>query len=101
MADDTENPIDVKDPFARRLILQYVKRRKAELDTLRSALAAGRFRDIQITGHNMSGSGSAYGLDRISEIGARMEAAAKAGQGTEVERLISKLDSYVHTIRLK
>lgn len=100
MASETETPIDIADPFARRLIVQYVDRRKADLELLRVALADGRFRDIQIAGHNMSGSGSAYGLDRVSQIGAGLESASKARSAAKITRLIDDLESFVQSIRV-
>lgn len=97
---DTDKLIDIKDPFARRLILQYVDRRKADTDYLRSALVNGYFDSIQVTGHNLSGSGSAYGLGRVSELGAGLEKAAKARNTAEISRLIDELDNFVNGLRL-
>lgn len=100
MAKETETPIDVADPFARRLISQYVTRRKADIASLRRALEEHRFDDIRVTGHNMSGSGSAYGLDRVSEIGAGLEVAAGKGDSAEITRLIDDLHRFVRDLRL-
>lgn len=100
MTDEEELSIDVSDPFARRLIFQYVMRRKADIDLLRSALADGRFSEIQVAGHNLSGSGGAYGLQRVSEIGTALEDAAKVRHTPQVTRLIDELDRYVHALRL-
>ncbi|MGI9262046.1 MAG: Hpt domain-containing protein [Woeseiaceae bacterium] len=100
MTNDTEKPIDVNDPFARRLILQYLGRRRDETSILRSALANGHFDKIRITGHNLSGSGSAYGLARVSELGAGLESAAKGRNSAEIARLIEELDRYVSSLRL-
>lgn len=100
MAKDTEKPIDTADPFARRLLSQYVERRKCDIETIRAALADGRFEDIRITGHNMSGTGAAYGLDKVSELGAGIERAAKAGQADQVEQVIAELEAYIATLRL-
>jgi len=100
MANETENAIDIADPFARRLIAKYVDRRKADIDSLRAALIDKRFDDIRLSGHNMSGSGSAYGLDRISEIGAGLEDAASNGDSMEVSRLLDDLDRFIRGLRL-
>lgn len=100
MTNDTEKPIDVKDPFARRLIIQYVTRRRDESKSLRTALASGHFDKIRVTGHNLSGSGSAYGLERVSELGAALESAAIGRDGVEIARLIDELDGFVSNLRL-
>lgn len=100
MTNDTEKPIEVKDPFARRLILQYVARRRDETHSLRAALTKGHFDKIRVTGHNLSGSGSAYGLERVSELGAGLESAAKQRNSAEIARLIDELDRFVNSLRL-
>lgn len=100
MANETEHPIDIADPFARRLIAQYLDRRRADIDALRAALSEDRFDEIRVSGHNMSGSGSAYGLDRVSAIGAGLEDAARNGDSTEIERLLEDLDRFVRGLRL-
>jgi HPt (histidine-containing phosphotransfer) domain-containing protein len=75
-------------------------RRKADIESLRTALDDDRLDEIKITGHNMSGSGSAYGLDRVSEIGAGLEAAAGRGDRAAITRLIDDLHGYVSDLRL-
>lgn len=100
MASDTENPIDIADPFARRLITQYLERRKADVARLRAALESDDFDLIRVTGHNMSGSGGAYGLDKVSEFGKTLEEAAIAADGQRISELIDRLDHFLATVRL-
>ena len=78
MASDTDMPIDVVDPFARRLMARYLKRREADIGRLRLALGSADFDSIQTTGHKLLGSGAAYGLEKISHLGQRLETAALA-----------------------
>lgn len=100
MAKEDEKPINVADPFARRLIVQYLKRRKADVDRLQQALQGGDLELIRIAGHNMSGSGSAYGFDQISEVGSALELAANADDTSGIEGLIDQLDRILASIRL-
>lgn len=100
MAKEDENPIDVADPFARRLIVQYLNRRKADVDRLQDALNAGDFDLIRVAGHNMSGSGAAYGLNRVSEVGAALEQAAKSSDSAGIDSLIDQLDKILAAVRL-
>ena len=100
MAKETDSPIDVADPFARRLMVQYLGRREDDIVRLRVALGEGRFEDIKIAGHNMSGTGSAYGLDRVSAIGKGIENAATGEDGPEIERLLGDLEKFVHRVRI-
>lgn len=100
MPKEEDNPIDGVDPFARQLINQYLGRRKADIDLLREAVDVGDFERIRVTGHNMSGSGSAYGLDRVSEVGAALEHAAKAGDSAEIANLIDQLEGILSSVRM-
>ncbi|MDH3441305.1 MAG: Hpt domain-containing protein [Gammaproteobacteria bacterium] len=97
---EKESPIDVADPFSRQLVVQYLGRRKADVDRLRQALVAGDYDLIRVTGHNMSGSGAAYGFGQVSEVGAALERAAKAGDTAGIDGLIDRLNSLLTSIRL-
>lgn len=92
------NRVNVADSFAKTLMVRYLGRREADLGTLRSALAADDFESIRIKGHNLYGSGSAYGLDRISELGGEIEAAALGQNRTEITRLIGSLESFIRNL---
>jgi HPt (histidine-containing phosphotransfer) domain-containing protein len=81
-------------------MLQYLGRREIDLRTLRDALEEGDFECIRIKGHNLFGSGSAYGLDRISELGARIENAAKQENREQINKLIDALAAYIGNLRV-
>lgn len=98
--DEIESQIDIADPFARQLVIQYLGRRKADVDRLRQALEAGDFELIRVTGHNMSGSGAAYGFGQVSELGAALEQAAKVNDSAVIVGLIDRLNNFLASIRL-
>jgi HPt (histidine-containing phosphotransfer) domain-containing protein len=100
MNQDSYSPIEVADPFARRLLSQYLERRRSDLGRLRSALAAADFASIQLTGHNLFGSGAAYGLDKVSTIGARLEQAAKSEQSDRIAMLIDELEQFLNNVTI-
>ena len=54
----------------------YLARRRLDIDAIGVALAKADFESVRILGHNMRGSGSGYGFDRISTYGAALELAA-------------------------
>lgn len=93
-------PIEIADPFARRLIGKYLSHRKDDISKLQNALADSDFETIRITGHNLYGSGSAYGLDDISFIGASIEKAADDKDGPRIEGLIDDLTNFLHKLRV-
>ena len=94
-AGNMDQKIDIADPFARRLLNQYLERRRADLTRLRKALEANDFGSIEISGHNLSGSGAAYGLETISQLGADLEQAAQAGQADRIRDLLNRLEQFV------
>ena len=100
MNQKSDSPIEVADPFARRLLAQYLERRKTDLTRLRAALDEQDFASLQLTGHNLYGSGAAYGLEDISTLGARLEHAAKAQQTELISALIDELEHFVTTVTI-
>ena len=100
MSQDSETSIEIADPFARRLLSQYLDRRKTDLSRLRAALNAADFSSIERTGHNLFGSGAAYGLDKISALGARLEKAAKAADADSIAGVLDDLEQFVNTVTI-
>ncbi|MDH3616555.1 MAG: Hpt domain-containing protein [Gammaproteobacteria bacterium] len=97
---ESGKPIEIADPFARRLIGKYLDHRKDDIGKLKSALEDSDFETIRITGHNLYGSGAAYGLDDISWLGESIEHAADARDGPQIERLIGELTDFLRKLRV-
>lgn len=100
MPGDEDSPITVADPFARRLMTQYIERREKELKALTTSLAKEDFSAIVQTAHKLYGSGAAYGLDEITRLGGELEVAAESRDSTQVATLISQLDNFVRRLNL-
>ena len=99
-ADGQGKPIEITDPFARRLIGKYLQKRKDDIDKLTRALSRSDFETIRITGHNLYGSGAAYGLDDISWIGASIEKAADAENVADIEQSIGELEAFLQRLKV-
>jgi PAS domain S-box-containing protein len=65
------------EPKLRVLIPGYIESRRRDLETVRAALNVSDYETIRDLGHKMSGTGGAYGLPRITEIGLLLEKAAR------------------------
>lgn len=100
MAVDTLSNIKIVDPFAKRLMARYLRNREADIQALRSALASGNFQYISTTGHNLFGSGGAYGLMQISELGADLQSAAEGHEVKQINKLIDSLEEFVRTVHV-
>ena len=100
MTQADDNRIVVSDPLARRLMVRYLENRRDDVERLRAALARDDFDHIRDKGHNLYGSGSAYGLDQVSELGAALEKSAGKQDSEEIVRLIQSLEAFVRNVRV-
>lgn len=100
MMGDDDNAIAVADPFARRLMAQYIERREQELQALSRSVAEEDFETIVLTAHKLYGSGSAYGHDEITRLGGELEKAAELRESDKVAALVRELESYVLHVKL-
>ena len=57
----------------------YLERLSGTIAKMESLVAAGNLPEVQKLSHNLKGSGGGYGFARISELGATIENASKAG----------------------
>lgn len=78
----------------------FLENRENDLQTLRAALAQQDFGTIQTLGHRMKGDGGGYGFDKITEIGAMMEQAAKQQDHSMVEQQILQLEDFLRRVRV-
>lgn len=90
------DPIEVGiDADLEPLIPGYLQNRRRDLVSLEQLLDAGDFEAIVRIGHGMKGSGGGYGFAWISELGARMETAAKSGDADAVRGQRRELEDFL------
>lgn len=89
--------IDV-DPAIRALIPNYLRRRVSDIEVIRTLLAQNNMKEIRRLAHNMRGSGLAYGMPLVSEIGESMEEAAIAFDVGTIHSLTLKLEQFVESV---
>lgn len=93
--------IEIADPFARKLVGDYLENRRTDIAKLTRALLDSDFETIRVTGHNLLGSGAAYGFAAISEMGAGIESAAAARDIRGVERCITELSDLLGQVKVR
>ena len=76
----------------------FLNNREKDLQTLRDALTQQDFGTLQTLGHRMKGDGGGYGFDRITEIGATMEQAAKQQDGPMIAEKIGQLEEFLRRV---
>ena len=84
-----------KQPSLDELRAMYLNNRVRELASLASALQRSDFEALARAGHNLKGTGGAYGFAELSEIGKDLEVAAKAQNAPEIQVLLGKTESYL------
>lgn len=82
------------------LVPGYLANRRAELPVLVRSLAARNYGALQRLGHQLAGSGGAYGFDRISELGLGVEREARAGNAEELGKMLLVLGAYLEDLEL-
>lgn len=82
------------------LIPGYLENRRKDIAAIGSALGRGDYDAIRVMGHGMKGSGGGYGFEAITNIGRKIEEAAKAGDGETVRLSTEELAAYLKNIEI-
>lgn len=82
------------------LIPKFLSNRRKEVTVMQEALTAQDFEMLRRISHGIKGAGGSYGFDRISEMTAAIEQAAKAGDASTIERDLAFLSSYLDRLKV-
>ena len=88
------------DPLVLPLVPDYLKNRAADVQRLRTALAARDFPLLRKIGHNMRGSAGAYGVPPLSEVGGRIEDAALKQDAATIAPAVDELERFLQIVRM-
>ena len=87
--------IDLED-----LIPDFIENRHQDVVTIKKMLTQEEFDEIQRIGHSMKGSGGGYGFEEISEIGGRIEVAAREADETVIAQEAGILTAYLSNLKI-
>ena len=82
------------------LVPTFMKNRGKELETLRTALAAGDFDQMRQLGHRMKGVGNSYGFEKVSQLGKQVEDGAKAGDRDGLGACLAEYTDYLARVQI-
>ena len=82
----------------RELAPRFLAHRRGDADRMREAIDRQDFETVRAIGHAMKGSGSAYGFDDITTLGAELERLAKAGDAGALEGAVRRLAEYLDSV---
>ena len=80
------------------LIPGFLENRNKDVQLLRDSLAGDDVNKLQSIGHSLKGVGGGYGFDGLSEIGAKIEIAAKEFNTNLIEGLVNEMEDYLHRV---
>ena len=83
------------------LIPGFLGRRTEDVGKLRNAAGREDFDAARVIGHSLKGTGGGYGFHGLTEIGARIEDAAKAADGTALDGQIAALEDYLARVQVR
>ena len=83
------------------LVPRYFRHRENDFKNMQNALQKKDFEEVARLGHSMKGSGAAYGFEKISEIGSKLEKAANGKDGERTQNLLSELRAYLDALDLR
>lgn len=89
---------NIDDPIVRDLLPGYLARRREEILTLNDALERQDFESLRTIGHNLHGSGGAYGLPRMSELGKKLENAARLHDSESIQGTLREMKAYLDNL---
>ena len=78
----------------------YLNKCRASLPALRASLERSEFEAMRISGHNLKGTGGAYGFQALTAIGASMEHAASDQSAGELQKQLAALEGYLSVIEV-
>jgi HPt (histidine-containing phosphotransfer) domain-containing protein len=88
------------DPSFEPLMPRFMANRQKEIVTMRQALTGQDFETVRRVAHGMKGVGGSYGLDRVTELAATIEQAAKSADATTLHHQLHILESYLNNIQI-
>lgn len=87
-------------PELEEIVPRFIELRHEDISAIRAALEKKDFGIIARIGHSMKGSGAGYGFNPISDIGRKLEEAAKVHDDSKVKQLTLELSAYIENIHI-
>lgn len=89
------------DEDLKELMPGYLRSRRGDLARIAELLEAGDFDSLWTIGHKLHGSGGGFGLDFITETGARLEKAAKVRDKAALKAEAAGLKDFLDSVEIE
>jgi len=90
--------VQAPEGIPQRMVTEYVNRCLAGLPKAVEALNRSDYGQLRIFGHRLRGSGGAYGIPALTEIGLAMETAASQDDASQLWRQVAALQACLEQI---
>ncbi|SLM48425.1 conserved protein of unknown function [Nitrospira japonica] len=88
------------DPDLEEIVPVFMRNRRRDVGTLRTALDESDFKTVRLLGHRMKGDGGGYGFNTISEIGEVLEQAAIREDRPAITQQTDRLDDFLDRVQV-
>jgi HPt (histidine-containing phosphotransfer) domain-containing protein len=88
------------DPDLLDLVPGFLENRRADLDSIRTALERGDYRGIHRIGHNLKGDSGALGFDGLGVVGRELERAAVEHDDADIRAELGRLADYLERVEV-
>ena len=97
LQDNSTEKIIVSAPvgLTRQLLAGYLSRMRGSIPNLSAAVTRREFEVAGVFGHRLKGTGGAYGIPKLTEIGSAIERAAENESLNELQALVVMLEAYL------
>ena len=88
------------DPIIRDIVGDFLRHRRENVTSILDALEAADYEVVEHIGHDIEGTGGAFGFTGMARIGRSLREAARESSPGEVKRLAEELVSYLERLRI-
>ncbi len=82
------------------IVPDFLRHRGEDVASIRAALEAGDFDAVRQIGHDIEGTGGAFGFDRMAEIGRCLRQGPSDAASAQVQDLADELSSYLARLKI-
>lgn len=82
------------------LVPRFLERVKGDLQRARESLKSGDLAVIETVGHKMAGAGGSYGFHRLTDLGRRLEAEARARMPEHITPILDDIEGHLSRVKV-
>ena len=100
MGDQEEVIVVHVDSILEDMIPEYLAHREAEVPIIQSALEQNDYLALRAIGHDIEGTGGAFGFKGLAELGRALRLAAREADNSEIEKIAEQIEIYLRRVKV-